>query len=66
MGVVLHCTDNFNHLLSRSIKVEKILECKFSENSNYGRENLLEVERQNNAGNCRQTLENKKFVDITQ
>ena len=37
----------------------------FSENSNYGWENLLEVYRQNIAGHCQQTFENKKFVDIT-
>jgi hypothetical protein len=29
-------------------------------------ESLLEVERQNIAGRCQQTFENKKFVDITQ
>ena len=39
----------------------------FSEDSNYEREGLLEVvERQNFAGCCQQTLENKKFHDITQ
>ena len=27
---------------------------------------LLEVQRQNIAGHCEQTFENKKFVDITQ
>jgi hypothetical protein len=32
----------------------------------YGRESLLEVERQNIAVRCQQTFENKKFVDITQ
>ena len=37
-----------------------------SENSNYGRESFLEVLRQNIAGYCQQTFENKKFVDITQ
>ena len=37
----------------------------FSENSNYGWENLLEVYRQNIAGHCQQTFENKMFVDIT-
>jgi hypothetical protein len=36
----------------------------FSENSNYGRESLLETERQNIAGRCQQNFENKKFVDI--
>jgi hypothetical protein len=35
-------------------------------NSNYEWENLLELERQNIAGHCQQTFENKKFVDITQ
>ena len=30
-----------------------------------GWESLLEVQRQNIAGRCQQTLENKKFVDIT-
>ena len=38
----------------------------FSENSNFGRESLLEMERQNIAGHCQQTFENKKFVDISQ
>ena len=37
-----------------------------SENSNYGGESLLEVWRQNFAGHCQQSFENKKFVDITQ
>ena len=36
----------------------------FGENSNCGRENLLRVLRQNNAGCCQLTFENKKFVDI--
>ena len=36
-----------------------------SENSNYGRESLLKVQMQNIAGHCRQSFENKKFVDIT-
>ena len=31
----------------------------FSENSNYGRESLLQVYRQNIAGCCQQTIENK-------
>ena len=34
--------------------------------SDYSRESLLEVYRPNIAGRCQQTLENKKFVDITQ
>ena len=38
----------------------------FSKNSNYGRESLLKVQRQNIAGRCQQTFENKKFADITQ
>ena len=33
-------------------------------NSNYGQESLLEVKRQNIAGHCQQTFENKKLVDI--
>ena len=37
----------------------------FSENSNYGQENLLEVLRWNIAGCCQQTFENKKFVENT-
>ena len=37
----------------------------FCENSSYERENKLEVEMQNIAGSCQQTLENKKFVDIS-
>ena len=32
---------------------------------NYWRESLLEVIRQNIAGCCEQTFDNKKFVDIT-
>ena len=52
-------------------KVENILEnsldtITFSENSNYWKESLLEVIRQNIAGLCQQTFENKKFVDVTQ
>ena len=38
----------------------------FSENSNYGRESLLEVQRQNITEHSQLTFENKKFVDITQ
>ena len=34
--------------------------------SNHGQESLLEVQRQNIAGRCQQTFENKKLVDITQ
>ena len=33
---------------------------------NNWRESLLQVERQNIAGRCHQTFENKKFVDMTQ
>ena len=38
----------------------------FSENSNYGRESLLEVIRQNIAGWCQQTFCFQKFVDKAQ
>ena len=38
----------------------------WGENSNCGRESVLEVQRQNISGNCQQTFENKKFVDINQ
>ena len=38
----------------------------FSEDSNYGWESLLEVQRQNIARSFQQTFEKKKFVDITQ
>ena len=38
----------------------------FSENSNYGRESLLEVYWKNIAGRCQQTFCFQKFVDITQ
>ena len=37
-----------------------------SENPNYGRESLFEMWRQNIAGRCQQTYENKKIVDNTQ
>ena len=66
---------NIQHNGLKLYKVEKISKgsldlipspSAFSENSNYGRESLLEVERQNIAGHCQQTFENKKFVDITQ
>ena len=36
----------------------------FIENSNCERESLLEVWRQNIAGHCQQTFENKKFVSL--
>ena len=32
--------------------------------SNYWWESFLEVKRQNSAGRCQQTFENKKFVDM--
>ena len=55
---------------TKNIKILKgslvLITFTFSENSNYGRESLLEVERQNIARLCQQTFENKKFVDITQ
>ena len=53
---------------TKNIKILKgsLVLITFSENSNYGRESLLEVERQNIARLCQQTFENKKFVDITQ
>ena len=55
------------------IKVEKILKGSLdsvlspspSVKIQIMRENLLEVQRQNIAGGCQQTFENKKFVDIT-
>ena len=66
----------FCHLRMRHCdKVENILKGSLdsfpitftcSENSNFGRESLLEMERQNIAGHCQQTFENKKFVDISQ
>ena len=34
----------------------------FSENSNYGWESLLEVERQNIAGRCQQTFKKKRLL----
>ena len=53
-----------------SAKVEKILKgsldlipSPFSENSNYGRESLLHVLRQNIAGQCQQAFCFQKFVD---
>ena len=59
--------------MDETYKVENILKgsldsnpITFSENSNYGRESLFEVLRQNIAGLCLQTFENKKVVDITQ
>ena len=39
--------------------------CTFSENSNYWWESLLEVIRQNIAGWCRQTFENKTMFCLT-
>ena len=39
---------------------------RFSANSNYCRESLLEVRRQNIAGHCQETFKYKKFVDITE
>ena len=50
--IKMHRTLNFK------CKVEKIL--------NYGRESVLEVQRQYIAGHFQQTFKNKKFVDITQ
>jgi hypothetical protein len=52
-------------------KVKKIVKgsldlITFSENSYYELEIFLVVLRQNVAGHCQQTFENKKFVDITQ
>jgi hypothetical protein len=51
------------------LEIEKILKGSldpitftFSKNSNYGRESLLEVQRQNIAGCFQETFENKKFV----
>ena len=60
------------HFVS-SLKVEKILKGSldpitftFSENSNFWRESVLEVQRQNIAEHCQLTFENTRFVDITQ
>ena len=52
-------------------KIEKVLKGNLGlipspENSNFVRENFLEVLRQNIARCCQQTFENKNFVDITQ
>ena len=55
-------------------KVEKIQEDSLdwiplpspNENSNFWRESLLEVIRQNIAGGCEQTFETKNFVDNAQ
>ena len=68
--ITIECTSKFDRLKCLTIKskVEKILKGNpdviftftFSENSNYGRESLLEVERQNIAGCCQQPFENKK------
>ena len=38
----------------------------FNENTNYGQESLLDVERQIIAGCYQQSFENKKFVDNAQ
>ena len=49
-------------ILMVGFKVEKVLKGSldpftFSENSNYGRESVLEVQRQNIAGYCQQNFE---------
>ena len=43
-------------------KVPGFAPITFSENLNYWWESLLEVQRQNIAGGCQQTFENKKFA----
>ena len=60
---------DFFHFIVKTNKYHRFdpITFTFSEDSNYEREGLLEVvERQNFAGCCQQTFENKKFADINQ